>query len=304
MADPAVPGGVVPPLVTPLTPDGRVDGESLVRLVRHVLDAGAAGVLVLGSTGEGGHLLPEEQATVVGVAADASGGRPVMAGVPAMNTRHARALGGQLAAAGAGCLLVPPPLALDLSQEELAAHYRTVASGVPVVAYHVPSRVPTPVGAELVGRLAAEGVLAGVKDSSGDLAGHRTTTLATEGVPGFVRLTGSETAIDAALLMGFGGTVAGLGNVWPERHAALVRAARDGDWAAARARQEDLTRLTALYDGPRGTAGGTATALGALKEALVRRGVIASATLTAPFGAPGPELRDHVRTVLAAADEE
>jgi 4-hydroxy-tetrahydrodipicolinate synthase len=295
---------VVPPLVTPLTPDGKVDRPSLRRLVQHVIEAGASGVLVLGSTGEGGHLLPEEQEAVVATAAGATD-REVMVNVPALHTRQAAELAGRFAAAGARSLLVPPPSMFPLSQSELADHYATVveAGRLPTLAYHVPARVPTPVGAALLGELVAKGVLVGVKDSSGDLAGHRAEALALASVPAARLLTGSEVCIDAAFQVGFTGAVPGLANVFTELHRALVDAAADGDLTTAWEVQNRLAHLHRIYEGPVGAASFTAAAIGALKVALVERGVIESAAMTPPLTTAGEAAVRHVREVLREADE-
>ncbi|GGM35995.1 dihydrodipicolinate synthase family protein [Dactylosporangium sucinum] len=290
---------VVPPLITPLTDRGTVDRPSLTRLVRHVVSEGAGGVLVLGSTGEGGHLLPDEQEAVVATAAAATD-RDVMAGVAALNTRQAAQLAARFAAAGARSLLVPPPSMFPLSQTELARHFAAVAEagGVPTIAYHVPSRVPTPVGAALLAELVAKGILAGVKDSSGDLGGHRAAVLATGRSPAVRLLTGSETCIDAALQIGFTGAVPGLSNVFTALHRALADAADAGDWPAARDVQDRLTRLHRIYEGPHGEGSFTAGAIGALKAALVELGVIETATLSEPFTPLGEDAVRHVRDVL------
>ncbi|WP_433608013.1 dihydrodipicolinate synthase family protein [Dactylosporangium sp. CA-139114] len=296
---------VVPPLITPLTAAGAPDLPSLDRLVRHVVAEGADGVLVLGSTGEGGHLLPAEQEAVVATAA--ATGHEVMAGVPALNTRQAAQLAARFAAAGAHTLLVPPPSMFPLAPAELAAHFATVAEagGRPVIAYHVPSRVPSPVGPALLADLVAKGVLAGVKDSSGDLGGHRAAVLAVgRDTPGVRLLTGSETCVDAALQLGFTGAVPGLANVFTALHRALADAAGRGEWAEARRRQDRLAYLHRIYEGPHGEASFTAGAIGALKTALVELGVIETATLSAPFVQVGAEAAGHVRAVLREAREE
>jgi 4-hydroxy-tetrahydrodipicolinate synthase len=258
---------------------------------------------VLGSTGEGGHQLPDEQEAVV--ASAAATGHPVMAGVAALNTRQAAELAARFAAAGAQSLLVPPPSMFPLSQSELARHFAAVAeaAGRPVIAYHVPSRVPTPVGAPLLAALVAKGVLAGVKDSSGDLGGHRAAVLATGRAPAVRLLTGSENCIDAALQLGFTGAVPGLANVFTAVHRALADAAAAGDWLAAREQQDRLVALHRIYEGPHGDGSFTAGAIGALKAALVELGVIETATLSAPFTQPGEDVVRHVRDVLRDAGE-
>lgn len=44
--------GVVPPLITPLTKDEKLDKEGLRRLLNYVIDGGVHGIFVIGSTGE------------------------------------------------------------------------------------------------------------------------------------------------------------------------------------------------------------------------------------------------------------
>lgn len=44
--------GVYPAMVTPLTPEEKVDIAAMRRVVRYCLEGGVHGVLVLGSTGE------------------------------------------------------------------------------------------------------------------------------------------------------------------------------------------------------------------------------------------------------------
>ena len=118
---------------------------------------------------------------------------------------------------------------------------------MPVIAYDLPVGVHTKLPADVVLDLAADGVLAGLKDSSGDLAGFRTVVSGARdrpGITGFSVLTGSELIVDAALAIGADGAVPGLGNVDPHGYVRLDRLFRAGDWEAARAEQE---RLCALF---------------------------------------------------------
>lgn len=291
--------GLIPPLVTPLDTDGQLDRESMSALIRYVSDAGAVGVLVLGSTGEGAHLTTEEQEEVVSVARRAD--TFVLAGIPSLNARHGVDLAGRLSAAGADALLVPPPLAFGLSQTEVADYFRAIAGAtdLPLIAYHVPSRVPTPLASQTVETLVAEGVLSGVKDSSGDLSGHQGYVAATASSADIVLLTGSETWIDAALLAGFHGAIPGLANVFPDRHVALLASAAAGEWSEAAKQQAEIASLAGLYDTPVGPASRTASAVAALKVALMQRGIIATATMSGPFTAADEALSQHVAAFLA-----
>ena len=66
---------------------------------------------------------------------------------------------------------------------EIRTHFRAIAAGggVPLYAYDLPVSVHTKLSAELLLELAAEGVLAGVKDSSGDDGGMRQVILRRDG---------------------------------------------------------------------------------------------------------------------------
>ena len=74
----AAPRGVIPAIPTPFTPDGReVDVEALRRIVRHVVDGGAHGIMTTGGTGEFPHLSREERRLVTEVVvAEAAGACP------------------------------------------------------------------------------------------------------------------------------------------------------------------------------------------------------------------------------------
>lgn len=189
---------------------------------------------------------------------------------------HVRAV----TAAGADAVVVTAPFYASTHPVEIARHYRLVAAGcpVPVIAYDLPSGVHTKLPADVVLDLAAEGVLAGLKDSSGDLAGFRTVVSGARAHPditGFSVLTGSELTVDAALAVGADGAVPGLANVDPEGYVRLDRLFRAGDREAARAEQERLCALFGMVGvGDRARMGGSSSALGAFKAALYLRGVI------------------------------
>jgi 4-hydroxy-tetrahydrodipicolinate synthase len=95
-------------------------------------------------------------------------------------------------------------------------------------------------------------------------------------------LTGSELTVDNALWMGADGVVPGLGNVDPHGYTRLFRAARAGDWAAARTEQERLLRLFGFIGVGGARMGGSSSALGAFKAALYLRGIIAHPTTALP----------------------
>ncbi|MFF4757188.1 dihydrodipicolinate synthase family protein [Streptomyces sp. NPDC001292] len=281
MTFPAPLTGVVPPVCTPLTPDREVDVPSLLSLVDHLVAGGVHGLFLLGSTSEAAFLTDRGRRQVVEtVVAHVGGQLPVLAGAIDMTTARVLDHVAAVTAAGAQAVVVTAPFYAPTHPAEIARHYRRVAAGspVPVIAYDIPVSVPGRLPAELVLELAADGVLAGLKDSSGDLGGFREVVAgvgARAGTTGFSVLTGSELIVDAALAVGADGAVPGLANVDPHGYVRLYRLARAGDWDAARAEQERLCALFGLTRaGDPVRMGAGSSALGAFKAALYLRGVI------------------------------
>ncbi|KRV46693.1 glucose dehydrogenase [Wenjunlia vitaminophila] len=297
--------GVVPPLCTPLTPTGEVDTDSLRRLVERLLDRGVHAVFPLGSTGEASHLSRASRQTVLETVARTVAGRvPVLAGV--IETGTARVLDAARAAvdAGADALVVTAPLYAPTHPVEIAEHFRRVraGAGLPVFAYDNPATVHTKLDRATVLDLAADGTLAGLKDSSGDEGSLRRLLVALRrrGLDSsFSVLTGSELAVDGALLAGAHGVVPGLGNVDPDGYLRLFRAAREGVWSAAAQEQDRLAALFALTDaGDPAAMGRGSSALGAFKAALHLLGVIDCPATAAPQVPLDASAVERVRTAL------
>jgi len=296
--------GVVPPVCTPLTPDREVDVPSLIRLVDHLLDAGVAGLFVLGSSSEAAYLTDLHRRTVVEAVTAYAGGRlPVLAGAIDMTTPRVLDHVRSVTAAGADAVVVTAPFYARTHPAEIVRHYRLIAeaSPVPVFAYDLPASVHTKLPAELVLRLAEDGVLAGLKDSSGDEGGFRRVILGARAIEGFSVLTGSEVVVDTALAMGAHGVVPGLGNVDPHGYVRLYEHARAGDFPQARAEQERLCALFGMVGVGAPRMGGSSSALGAFKAALHLRDIIACPATAEPQTQLSPAEVEQVGKYLAAA---
>jgi 4-hydroxy-tetrahydrodipicolinate synthase len=279
--------GVIPPVCTPLTPDYEIDKASLIRLVDHLLDGGVDGLFILGSSSEVAYLPDGHRKVVLDTVVGHVGGQvPVLAGVIDMTALRVLDHVRTAVDAGADALVATAPFYTRTHPNEIAVHFRAIAAqaGVPVYAYDLPVSVHSKLSADLLLELAAEGVLAGLKDSSGDEGGFREVLLGRRdrNLPEFAVFTGSELTVDSALWMGADGVVPGLGNVDPHGYVRLYQAARAGDWIAARAEQERLFRLFRLVavGGPH--MGRSSSALGAFKAALHLRGVIDHPTTALP----------------------
>jgi 4-hydroxy-tetrahydrodipicolinate synthase len=222
-------------LVTPFRPDGAVDVEALRKLVQWQIEEGVDFLVPCGSTGEAVTLTPAERELVVGTVVDTVGGRiPVMAGATHNDTRQAVEEARRISALGVTWLLSATPYYNKPSPEGLYRHFLAVAeaSAVPVCLYNVPGRTSVNMKPDTVLRLAAHPNIAGIKESSGDLAQVQHLLL---GRPeGFAVLSGEDWMTLAIIAAGGDGLVSVASNEIPKLMSQLVRRCLRGQVADAR----------------------------------------------------------------------
>lgn len=296
--------GIIPPVVTPLDAQGQVDEASLRRVVRHLIDGGVHGLFLMGSTSEVIFLNSAQRGEALRIAVDeAAGAVPLVAGIIDPTTERCIAHGLQAKALGVDGLVLTAPFYTRTSAAETIDHFRYVKEAVdlPIIAYDIPVCVHSKLSRETLRAMYDEGLICGVKDSSGDDGNLRMLTLDFLHDADFCILTGSETTVDYALLGGADGCVPGLGNVDPAGYVRLYDLARAGDWAGARAEQE---RLIALFDivfhGVPATSPG-ASGVGGFKTALKLMGVIERRDMSKPNRLLPDAAVERVRTIVAAA---
>ena len=296
--------GIVPPMLTPLTEQGDVDTVSLTRLARHLVAAGVHGIFVLGSTGEVAYLTDAQRALVVRTVVEAVDGRvPIMAGAIDLTTARVVEQARALREAGADAIVATAPVYTLNDLGEIERHFRTIAAAVdaPVLAYDIPVRVRTKLPADLLVRLGTDGVLVGVKDSSGDDVGFRRLSArnAEAGSP-LALFTGHEVVVDGMLLLGADGVVPGLGNVDAAGYVRLWDLAQAGRWGDARREQDRLAELFEIVFQAAGRSG-DAAGVGAFKVAAHAQGLIATTVMAHPIEPLADDVAERIVAITRAA---
>ena len=281
--------GVIPPVVTPLTAAGELDVPSLERLVGFLIEGGVSALFALGSSSEVAYLTEAQRGRVLEVVVGAAAGQvPVIAGCIETTTDRVIERARISHRLGADAVVATAPFYTRTHPVEIDRHFRLIAKAVelPLFAYDVPVCVHSKLDPGMVLSLAADGVLTGLKDSSGDDVGFRRLALGLADLPGFSLLTGHEIVVDGALLSGADGAVPGLANVDPHGYVRLYDLAKEGRWAEAKTEQDRLARLFEMAFQARGTSG-TAAGLGSFKTALALRGIISSNVMSPPMAPLG-----------------
>lgn len=293
--------GVIPPVVTPRHTDGSIDTDSLKNVTKHLLDGGVSGLFVLGSSAEVPYMTDAERALVVSTIAEANAGAvPLIVGANEQTTNRVIEEARKVIDLGADAIVVTSMYYAIGNAAETETHFRAVHAAVdkPIFAYDVPVRTHFKLPVDLLARLGRDGVITGVKDSSGDDVGFRQLLLATKDNPGLSIFTGHEVVVDGALLGGAHGVVPGLGNVDPAGYRRLFDASQAGDWAAARREQDRLADVFEIVFTPNGRVSGGAAGLGAFKTALQIMGVIESNTMSVPMPALNDAETAAIKVIL------
>jgi 4-hydroxy-tetrahydrodipicolinate synthase len=289
-------GGLFVPLVTPFTDDGELDSLALAELARCVLDAGAAGLVALGTTAETPTLTPVERGTILDICARVCRERsaPLIAGAGSNDTRQSAADLSRLAAwPEISAALVPVPYYSRPGEAGVIAHFRALAadSPVPLLVYNIPYRTGQRLGWTALREIALLPGVAGVKHAAGGI--DQDTVAMMAGVPaGFAVLSGDDLYAPALLALGAPGAILASAHVCTARFAELIAAWQAGDVATARPLGHQLAALAAaLFAEPNPTV---------IKAVLHRLGHIASPAVRLPLLPARPESAAAALTAASA----
>ncbi len=243
------PNGIYTAIVTPMTLDDHFDEDVFRSLIDFQVDAGAAGLLVVGGSGEFVSLTPSERQRVIEVAVDQVAGRvPVIAGALAPGTREVQDTARLAEKAGADAVLVLPAYYIKPSAAGLHEHFARVAdaTSLPIVAYNNTGRTGLTLDIPVLERLTEIPSIIALKECERDLAvvaakiaavGERIAILSGDDDLGF-----------PTFLLGSPGGIFMTANLIPAFHRKLFDATSRGDIRSARKAHFALLPLVdALY---------------------------------------------------------
>jgi 4-hydroxy-tetrahydrodipicolinate synthase len=210
--------GVLVPVLTPFKPDYEPDVPTFLSFCRSLLDQGAGGLAVFGTTSEANSLSLGERRRLLGaLIEDRFDPKHLMPGTGASAIPDAVELTRAAVEAGAGGVLVLPPFYYkNVSEDGVFAYYAEVIERVGdarlrVYLYHIPQLSGVPITPALVARLVDRygPTIAGLKDSSGNW--ENTATLLKQ-FPTLSIFPGSERFLLQGLAAGGAGCITATAN--------------------------------------------------------------------------------------------
>lgn len=210
--------GVLVPALTPFTPDLEPDRVSLVAFCTWLLEQGAHGLAVFGTTSEANSLsLSERMSLLEHLVAHEIPGSRLMPGTGACSVPEAVQLTrGALDVGAGGVLVLPPFYYKDVPEDGIFAYYAEVIERVSrkdlrLFLYHFPKMSGVPITPTLIARLrdAYGSVIAGLKDSSGN---WDNVSLLLREFPELAIFPASEKFLLPALKLGAAGCISATAN--------------------------------------------------------------------------------------------
>ena len=234
--------------VAPLVEPDHEDVEAFEGLVHGFLDAGAAGVVALGTTAEAAALEQGEKQAVVDVCARACAERSAQLIVGAGTNNTAASVAAVEALRGTPALVAAlsvVPYYVRPSEAGIVEHFKALsaASPVPLVVYNIPYRTGRALGSASLLELAGVPNIAGVKQAVGSIDLDTLEVLAGAPRDGFAVLGGDDAYLFPTVLMGGAGTIAASANIATERFVTMIECGLAGKLEEGRALSEALLPL-------------------------------------------------------------
>jgi len=236
--------GTTTALVTPMK-NGKLDEACFAKLIQRQIDNGINAVCPVGTTGESATLSYDEDRRCIEIAVEVCKGTKtkVLAGAGSNATHEAIEMAKNAQKAGADAIFSVSPYYNKPSQEGLYQHYKAIASSVevPFMLYNVPGRTGVDILPQTVKRLFDDVPnIMGIKEATGSL--ERTVELMSL-IPNLYLFSGDD-AIDYPVLAAGGkGITSVTANLLPDIKSKLVNAALAGDFAMAKAINEELFEI-------------------------------------------------------------
>jgi 4-hydroxy-tetrahydrodipicolinate synthase len=235
-------GQVLVALVTPFTADGEVLWADVEKHIDDVINDGADGIVVTGTTGETSTLTDPEKIKLVEVAKSVANGRAkVITGGGSNETAHAIELYKHSEAAGADGVMIVTPYYNKPTQAGVLTHFRMIADAtdLPVILYDIPGRTGIPIKYETILRAAKHPNIRAVKDAKGDLSEVSRVLNQTD----LLYFAGDDAMALPTLAIGGTGVIGVTANIAPAPYRAIIDAVNANDLARATAEHQALEPL-------------------------------------------------------------
>lgn len=243
--------GVYPALLTSFHQGGEtVDLASIPAVVDNLIQNGANGLFITGSTGEGPSLQPVEHKAIIDVVVKQVSGRiPVIVQCSYNQPWKAIDVARHAEAAKADAIALLAPYYYGVDEKSMINHIRTIADalpGFPVFLYNIPSRTGNNFTASILESLLKTCPnLTGIKESGNFANLKQWVAFQSES---FFVFNGMDNVELDAYKLGVRALVSSFANILTPTFAKLHQSALSGDWTEVQKQQDWINKMIAVVD--------------------------------------------------------
>lgn len=284
--------GVVIPMVTPVTKEGLIDKEAVKRIINSFADSGVS-PLLMGTTGEGNSVSPDESLILVKTAVEAAQKRiTIYVGLNGCSFKQHVESANEYHKIGADVIVATLPSYYALTDEQMYSYYKTLADNItaPLMLYNIKATTHMSIPVEIVERLSKHPNIVGLKDSERDLDRMYSCLKIAAGNEGFTYFMGWAAQSANSLSLGADGIVPSTGNFVPQMFAELYQSAVNGDMERANQLQQETDTIAKIYQEGR-TLG---QSLAALKVMMGTKGLCDPYMLSPLTELPSEEVKEII----------
>jgi 4-hydroxy-tetrahydrodipicolinate synthase len=254
-------GGIVVPMGSPFTAEGRIDRAAAHRIVNHLVAGGVQGVFVLGTMGEGLSMPLEERVALVSATAEAlatSGSDlPFYVSISGICLKESIDASKRFMDASQGRIstfVAHLPFYFPIGPREIQRYFELLVEAVPgpIMLYNIPQTTKVAIPIDIVQKFVSHPKVVGLKDSDREISRIQEVLAAVGGRDDFSVVVGNGLLATQGIKRGASGVVVSGGNIVPELwakwwQAALDARAGNGSWNTVEQLQAELDVITSSY---------------------------------------------------------
>lgn len=222
--------GIIPPMVTPLLDNSTLDVSGLEHLIEHILNGGAHGLFILGTTGEAPSLSYKLRHELIErTTRQVSGRVPVLVGITDTSYNESLKMAEFAAGHNVSAVVLAPPYYYPPAQPELIKYIEHLVANLPLplFLYNMPSFTKVSFEPNTVAHLSQIEGIVGLKDSSSNMVYFNTIKSKLQNNSEFSLLIGPDELLGEAVIMGAQGGICSGANIFPRLYVELYYAASE-----------------------------------------------------------------------------
>ncbi|MFN5182534.1 MAG: 4-hydroxy-tetrahydrodipicolinate synthase [Bacteroidota bacterium] len=223
-------------LITPFLKNGKIDYNSLSKLIKHLTKGKIEYLVLMGTTGESVTLSKEEKKELKSFVIKENAGKlPLVIGIGGNNTQELIEQLKDENLDGFDAILSVSPYYNKPSQEGIYQHYKALAkvSPLPIILYNVPGRTSSNITAKTTLRLAKDfkNIIA-IKEASGHL--EQCMEIIKNKPENFLVISGDDNLTLPLMACGADGVISVAAHLFPKDFSDMVRSSANGKMSEAK----------------------------------------------------------------------